>query len=301
MSNKKENIKNGKNIEIDGITVINEGISLAEKEEKKEAEVAVDAEVKAEEPEIPVEQEPEITPDVKIAPEVTPEAEVPSSAEVPHIDINNVLPDIGAVDLTSAEPSVEPSVEVNAETQEQPTFDVGGADVPQGSPFNYEPETNQSSTFSFVNDSQQDEVKNYTPEAETKDSGMFGDAYTDSYEKVEATVVTEEDAKEAKNAFIDTMNKVYDNGPGRQIEILRKVAEDATKWISEVVEKGFVSGPMHESAKKIMNDYHGLRLKDEPSDTNNYTNEEQPKFYDETPSEQYTDFNNDINGYSRAA
>ena len=54
----KDEIKNGKNISLDGITVINEGISLAEKEQVKENPVSA-----VEEPKV---EETVITPDVQI-------------------------------------------------------------------------------------------------------------------------------------------------------------------------------------------------------------------------------------------
>ena len=54
----KDEIKNGKNVSLDGITVINEGVSLTEKEQVKEEVTPVVEETKNE--------EPVITPDVQI-------------------------------------------------------------------------------------------------------------------------------------------------------------------------------------------------------------------------------------------
>ena len=50
MTDKKANIKDGKNIELDGVTVINEGISLVEKEETKEEVTVPEINI----PEVPI-------------------------------------------------------------------------------------------------------------------------------------------------------------------------------------------------------------------------------------------------------
>ena len=127
MAEKKQNIQDGKNIELDGITVINEGISLAEKEEVKEA-----AKEETSEAEI------EITPDVKIeTPEETASQEATvadpaqSQEEVPApiaIDIDPVVVDPVPAELepapqpevSDAPISVEPSVQ-----EEVPAYDIG--------------------------------------------------------------------------------------------------------------------------------------------------------------------------------
>ena len=89
MAEKKQNIQDGKNIELDGITVINEGISLAEKEEVKEETSAAPAEVA---PEI------EITPDVKIETSETAKEETPVAEETPAAPVE-VAPEIVPTDI----------------------------------------------------------------------------------------------------------------------------------------------------------------------------------------------------------
>ena len=81
MAEKKQNIQDGKNIELDGITIINEGISLAEKEEvKEEAKEEAPAEETA---------EVEITPDVKIeTSDNVAEEETKEVAEEPVPEVN---------------------------------------------------------------------------------------------------------------------------------------------------------------------------------------------------------------------
>ena len=122
MAEKKQNIQDGKNIELDGITIINEGISLAEKEEVKE-------EAKEEAPEAEV----EITPDVKIETsdnvaekEETPEAEA-APEEVPApiaIDIDPVTVDEAPAQEAVVSDQVVAPIAETPVADEVPTYEV---------------------------------------------------------------------------------------------------------------------------------------------------------------------------------
>lgn len=85
----KDEIKNGKNVSLDGITVINEGVSLSEKKEVKEEVTPVVEETKNE--------EPVITPDVQInSTPVAPVTEPVVSMPEPPIIEQTVSPAIEA-------------------------------------------------------------------------------------------------------------------------------------------------------------------------------------------------------------
>lgn len=129
MADKKQDIQDGKNIELDGITVINEGITLAEKEEVKEESSKEEA--PAIEPEI------EITPDVKIADSVAEAEETPTVEAAPDVTIPTEVPspiaidiDPVAVDPVAMDPVVSPEPVVVPEASAQdavPAYDMGSS------------------------------------------------------------------------------------------------------------------------------------------------------------------------------
>lgn len=96
MSEKKENIKNGLNVEVgDGIVVLND-VSVAEKV-KEASSKALDAS-----PEVTsiVKDEP-IVPDVKITPDIP----------LPEIPVSNTAPDFIVPTINTPTPTVEPAIE----------------------------------------------------------------------------------------------------------------------------------------------------------------------------------------------
>lgn len=88
MSEKKQNIKDGNNIELDGVTVLN-NVSVAEKaEEKKEEEKTTETEAKEVEPQVSEnDKKEEVTPEIPIIPTPSQNNDEPI---IPAID--NVIP-----------------------------------------------------------------------------------------------------------------------------------------------------------------------------------------------------------------
>ena len=105
----------------------------------------------------------------------------------------------------------------------------------------------------------------------------FNSSYGEvSYNKVETTIVTEEDAKAAKEAYIETLVELYDKGPGRQISILRTVAAEMDRLLDVVSKQGFVSGKDHEEIKSVRNKYRGLQEMDNSKSFSD--NQEEPVY-----------------------
>ena len=104
MSEKKEKITNGQNIEIDDITVINEGISLSEVEKEEEQQV--------------------------VAPETEEVSKDEVSSEVPAVEVDLPTPDV-KVDSDEVAPAQE---EVKVEVPEEPVVPIDlpspGVDMP---------------------------------------------------------------------------------------------------------------------------------------------------------------------------
>lgn len=143
MSDKKSNIKDGKNIELDGITVINEGISLVEKEEEKK-------EVKVEEqdtiPKVDVESKP--IPETTTEDSITPD--IPVVPEMPALDVNSILNGTnldGPNTVATSDIPVAPN-----------TFNSDGTNLYNNESDGVNPYNNQENTFNF-NDSVSVKVK----------------------------------------------------------------------------------------------------------------------------------------------
>ena len=283
---KKEDIKNGNDITLDdgNITVLQETEFSKEKEAEK-AEVAVD---------VPVSEE--ITPDVKVdATEVeAPQVEAPTVEEPvvtaqsidpepamaapqiptpdsPSIDISGISPDLSfpstpESSITSASDNILSSV---------PSFGQENNDLYNNT---------QNSGFEFnANNMQNENNFDYKTDKSHDESGtseIFNSVYDDVNDtKTVASVVTKEDEANAKKSNLLAYERLYDAGPGKQISILRNFSEEASKWIRAADKSGFVSGEMHDIAKKILREYEGLKEEqDEFTDDRivSFGNNEQP-------------------------
>lgn len=180
------------------------------------------------------------TPMVGEVPPITNETDLAPQPFIP-IDIN-----VNPMDSLNA--SVSP--EIAAPTYEQP-FQAGilNSYETQNST---EPEyTNNSADLSGLMNTQETGSELF--------SNIYDNAENDT--KVVATVVTKADEIAAKQANMRAYERLYDAGPGNQISILRNFGEEAAKWISAADKSGFVSGEMHDMAKKILREYEGLKEK----------------------------------------
>ena len=120
---------------------------------------------------------------------------------------------------------------------------------------------------------------------ESGTSEIFNSVYDDVNEtKTIASVVTKEDEINAKKSNLLAYERLYDAGPGKQISILRNFSYEASKWIRAADKSGFVSGEMHDIAKKILREYEGLK-------------EEQDEFTDDRINS-FNNNSNQFNGYS---
>lgn len=259
---KKEDIKNGNDITLDdgNITVL-QGTEFSKEKGAEKAEVAVD---------VPVSEE--ITPDVKIdAEEVeAPQVEAPTVEEpvvtAPSIDPEPVAPQIP--------------------TPDSPSIDISGISSSLSFPSTPEPSITSasdnilSSVPSFGQDNNNFDYKTDNSHDESGSSEIFSSVYDDVNDtKTIAAVVTKEDEANAKKSNLLAYERLYDAGPGKQISILRNFSEEASKWIRAADKSGFVSGEMHDIAKKILREYEGLKEEqDEFTDDRivSFGNNEQP-------------------------
>lgn len=282
MTEKKDNIKNGQNISLeDGNIVVLNDVSVAEKVEVKEEAPLVEEqkviETPAEEPKVEIEQNEipvtadEFTPDKVIAPETT---DVSPSIDIPNINLDDI-------NFGISTPTIEPEIPV----QETPAI------IPDLSNLNTQepafiPEYSANDYNSWENNS---EVNSNKESQNVITNNSFGDVYTeDEYEKVESTVVTKEDAKNAKEAYMKAAENIYDKGPGKQLNTLIEVAAEMDSKLDEIATKGYMNGKDYEDIKRIRNRYRGLQLKNENQFQSSYSELEN----DFNGVSHYDDYNN---------
>lgn len=278
---KKEDIKNGNDITLDdgNITVLQETEFSKEKEAEK-AEVAVDVPVSeeitpdvkidAEEVEAPQVEAPTVEEPVVTAPSIDPEPVAPQipTPDSPSIDISGISPDLSF-------PSTPESSITSASDSSVPSFGQENNDLynnTQNSGFEFNANDMQNeNNFDYKTDNSHDELGT---------SEIFNSVYDDVNDtKTIAAVVTKEDEANAKKSNLLAYERLYDAGPGKQISILRNFSEEASKWIRAADKSGFVSGEMHDIAKKILREYEGLKEEqDEFTDDRivSFGNNEQP-------------------------
>ena len=283
---KKEDIKNGNDITLDdgNITVL-QGTEFSKEKEAEKAEVAVD---------VPVSEE--ITPDVKVdATEVeAPQVEMPTVEEpvvtAPSINPEPAMaapqiptPDSPSIDISGI--SSDLSFPSTPESSINQASDNILSSVPSFGQENNDLYNNtQNSGFEFnANNMQNENNFDYKTDKSHDESGtseIFNSVYDDVNDtKTVASVVTKEDEINAKKSNLLAYERLYDAGPGKQISILRNFSYEASKWIRAADKSGFVSGEMHDIAKKILREYEGLKEEqDEFTDDRivSFGNNEQP-------------------------
>ena len=284
---KKEDIKNGNDITLDdgNITVLQGTEFSKEKEVEKEEEAAKetpvseeitpDVKINAEEVEAPQVEAPTVEEPVVTAPSIDPE---PAMA-TPQIPIED-SPSIDIPDFSSnlSFPSTpEPSISSASDNilSSAPSFGQDNDNLynnAQDNGFGYDTnDIKNENNFDYKTDNSHDE---------SGSSEIFNSVYDDVNDtKTIASVVTKEDEANAKKSNLLAYERLYDAGPGKQISILRNFSEEASKWIRAADKSGFVSGEMHDIAKKILREYEGLKEEqDEFTDDNivSFGNNEQP-------------------------
>lgn len=259
-----EKVKNGEDIVLDGVTLLQSTDFSKEKAQESVEETKVEetpvselitpdtvvSEIKNEEPvqtEVSLPEMPEI--------ETTPTVEIPVSADIPKIDI-------AGLDT--------PESPISIETPAMPEFDFGNVNpIPVVAD---ESASMDNNLFSNVVPEQANDYNDFsayqTPATnQASNVSLFDDTYNnEDNEKVTATVVTEQDEINAKRANMEAYERLYDAGPGNQIRILRQFSEESAKWMRIVDKSGFVSGEMHDMAKKILREYEGLGAEQEFAD-----------------------------------
>ena len=224
MSEKKEKITNGQNIEIDDITVINEGISLSEVEKEEEQQVVapeteevskdeVSSEVPAVEVDLP-------TPDVKVdSDEVAPaqeevKVEVPEEPIVP-IDLQSPSVDMPDVNTSLDMPADNPISALAASMEFSPNQDFSN-------PSMYSETASNPVDSSF--DAYQSQENN---NLDNTDSGVFK---------------TASDVDAAFERFISDVRKSYQENIAGPTKTLVEFANRFEKWGNQVTAKGLNRG-----------------------------------------------------------
>ena len=223
MSEKKEKITNGQNIEIDDITVINEGISLSEVEKEEEQQVVapeteevskdeVSSEVPAVEVDLP-------TPDVKVdSDEVAPaqeevKVEVPEEPIVP-IDLQSPSVDMPDVNTSLDMPADNPISALAASMEFSPNQDFSN-------PIFSETASNPvDSSFDVYQNQENNNLDN-------TDSGVFK---------------TASDVDAAFERFISDVRKSYQENIAGPTKTLVEFANRFEKWGNQVTAKGLNRG-----------------------------------------------------------
>ena len=224
MSEKKEKITNGQNIEIDDITVINEGISLSEVEKEEEQQVVapeteevskdeVSSEVPAVEVDLP-------TPDVKVdSDEVAPaqeevKVEVPEEPIVP-IDLQSPSVDMPDVNTSLDMPADNPISALAASMEFSPNQDFSNPSM-------------YSETASNPVDSSFDVYQNQeNNNLDNTDSGVFK---------------TASDVDAAFERFISDVRKSYQENIAGPTKTLVEFANRFENWGNQVTAKGLNRG-----------------------------------------------------------
>lgn len=270
-----------------GNAIINNVISVAEKVEENKIEVPVE-EPAVEETAVQDAVATEEVPDKE--PEITATTSSESQMNFdPDVKLSDVIPiSLDGIDLGSTSTATVdevPSIETSVPLETTDVNTSGNFDF--GSVSSFETQT-PTEVQTFNNSSMDTQMNNYSNMSNDIDNGtsnseLFSNSYDDviSGTKTIAAVVTEQDELNAKSANMNAYEKLYDAGPGKQISILRNFSGEAAKWIRAADKSGFVSGEMHDIAKKILREYEGLK-------------EEQDEFTDD----KIIPFNSNYNGQS---
>lgn len=246
MSEKKEKITNGQNIEIDDITVINEGISLSEVEKEEEQQVVapeteevskdeVSSEVPAVEVDLP-------TPDVKVdSDEVAPaqeevKVEVPEEPVVP-IDLPSPGVDMPDVNASLDMPADNPISALAAGMEFSPNQDFSNpsmysetASNPVGSSFD-----------AYQNQENNNQDYNATSFASTENYNSLGS--NNNLDNTDSGVFkTASDVDAAFERFISDVRKSYQENIAGPAKTLVEFANRFKNWGNQVTAKGLNRG-----------------------------------------------------------
>lgn len=224
MSEKKEKITNGQNIEIDDITVINEGISLSEVEKEEEQQV--------------------------VAPETEEVSKDEVSSEVPAVEVDLPTPDV-KVDSDEVAPAQE---EVKVEVPEEPVVPIDlpspGVDMPDVNASLDMPADNPISALAASMEfSPNQDFSNPSMYSETASNpvGSSFDAYqnqeNNNLDNTDSGVFkTASDVDAAFERFISDVRKSYQENIAGPTKTLVEFANRFEKWGNQVTAKGLNRG-----------------------------------------------------------
>ena len=242
MSEKKEKITNGQNIEIDDITVINEGISLSEVEKEEEKQVAVPETEEASKDEVPAVEVDLPTPDVKVdSDEVAPvqeevKVEVPEEPVAP-IDLPGPSVEMPDVNASLDIPADNPISALAANMGFSPNQDFGNPSMyselssnPVDSSFdahqNQENNDQDYNATSFVNTGNYNSLDSSST-LDNTDSGVFK---------------TASDVDAAFERFISDVRKSYQENIAGPTKTLVEFTNRFENWGNQVTAKGLNRG-----------------------------------------------------------
>lgn len=246
MSEKKEKITNGQNIEIDDITVINEGISLSEVEKEEEQQVVapeteevskdeVSSEVPAVEVDLP-------TPDVKVDDnEVAPaqeevKVEVPEEPIVP-IDLPSPSVDMPDVNASLEMPDDNPISALAASMEFSPNQDFSNPSMYSETASN----PVDSSFDAYQNQENNDQDYNATSFASTENYNSLGS--NNNLDNTDSGVFkTASDVDAAFERFISDVRKSYQENIAGPTKTLVEFANRFENWGNQVTAKGLNRG-----------------------------------------------------------
>lgn len=261
--------KNGQDID-EGVATVLQNTDWAKEKSQEETSVEASAPIESDKPISEV-----IPTDNKETVEEAKQAEEPPVFEQkedtpfiapPILETQNEQKDLSteidfdkiAASLTSS--NVDEVNQVNNDISTSGNFDFGSVGTFETqTPAYEEPQMFNNSSM----DTQMNNYSNISNDTDkvTSNSELFSNSYDDVINgtKTIAAVVTEQDELNAKSANMNAYEKLYDAGPGKQISILRNFSGEAAKWIRAADKSGFVSGEMHDIAKKILREYEGLK------------------------------------------
>ena len=296
MSEKKENIKNGLNVEVDdGIVVLND-VSVAEKV-KETPSKALDESPEA----TPIVKDEPIVPDVKITPDV-PIVNAPD-VPLPEIPVSNTAPDfiVPTINTPTPAPTVEPVIEPTV-----PKVPVAPEITPEATPvvpntfgmFNQIPTANNFNSFNIFKLIQNDNLYNQSP------NNLFDKVQEGENKIFKSTSDVEKLSEEVANEVRNALNAHVVYPMKATTDLLHELYE----WGENVANNGL--------NRKLLEEYDDLKKKysdlesvcagekslsdtKSNSDFNNFSNNFNDDFNNKS-NDDYNDFGG-FGGFGRAA
>lgn len=288
MSEKKEKITNGQNIEIDDITVINKGISLSEVEKEEEKQVTVPETGEASKDEVSSEV-PAVEVDLP-----TPDVKIDSDEVAPVQEVKFVVPEEPVAPIDLPEPSVE-MPDVNA------SLDIPADDPISALAANMEFSPNQdfsnSSIFSEAASNPVDSSFDAYPNQENNEQDYNATSFVNmgnynslddssTLDSMESVVFKKpSDVDVAFERFMADVRKSFVENIINPTKTLVEFSNEFEKWGNQVTAKGL--------NRELFGEYDKLiaLLNSKKSYVENEKTAENPVYNDNNPS--FNNFGND--------